>query len=179
MVIIAAFAIVAANREDDGPDALLTDPGAVITQPTIAPNADVEGDPLPIVDLGDRDGNSVSTASFLGRPLVINFWFSTCAPCAKELPDFATVHGERGDDVRFIGVNTNDSVEAMERFAGERGVQYELYLDDFAELTDAIRAINFPVTIFVTSEGRIVEQTGVLDVDELRAEIDQLLELEA
>jgi hypothetical protein len=54
-----------------------------------------------------------------------------------------------------------------------------LYLDDFAEFTDAIRAINFPVTIFVTADGSIVEQTGVIDADTLRREIDQLLEVGA
>ena len=103
----------------------------------------------------------------------------TCAPCAKELPDFAEVHNEVGDQVRFIGVNPNDSIEAMERFARERGVNYELYLDDFAEFTNAISAAAFPITLFVTPEGRIIEQTGVLDADELRAEIDQLLEASA
>ena len=64
----------------------------------------------------------------------------------------------------------------MERFAGDRGVQYELYLDDTAEFTDAIGAVNFPVTLFVTPQGGIVDQTGPLDADELREKIDQLLE---
>jgi hypothetical protein len=32
-----------------------------------------------------------------------------------------------------------------------------------------------PITLFVTSDGMIVEQTGPLDADELRAEIADLL----
>jgi hypothetical protein len=67
----------------------------------------------------------------------------------------------------------------MERFAGERGVAYELYRDDLAELTDGIGASNFPVTIFVTSDGTIVDQTGALDAAELDARIDDLLAREA
>jgi hypothetical protein len=89
------------------------------------------------------------------------------------------VHGEVGDDVRFIGVNTIDSIEVMERFAGERGVSYELYRDEYAEFTDGIGASAFPVTIFVTSKGQIVEQTGALDADELRDKVDELLALES
>jgi peroxiredoxin len=146
----------------------------------IVPNGNVAGDPLPAATLSDRDGNDVTTASLLGdQPLVINFWFSTCPPCAKELPEFAAAHAEFGDDVRFVGVNTIDSIPVMERFAGERGVTYELFRDDLAELTDGIEASNFPVTIFVTSDGTIVDQTGVIDLDGLRDKIANLQTQEA
>ena len=37
--------------------------------------------------------------------MVVNLWYSTCPPCARELADFAAVEAEVGDDVRFVGVN--------------------------------------------------------------------------
>ncbi|MDG1188418.1 MAG: TlpA disulfide reductase family protein [Ilumatobacter sp.] len=173
---IVAFALVLATQGsgDNDVDARLT-PGVVTFPNDELANANVEGDLLPVVDLGDRDGNVISTASFFGQPLVINFWYASCPPCVKELPDFAEVHAEMGDDVRFIGVNTQDSVEEMERFAADRGVTYELYRDDFGVLVDAIRLVNTPTTLFVTADGGIIGQAGVLDADELRSEIEQLL----
>ncbi len=54
-------------------------------------------EPFPAVQLtaaGDASPG-VDTASWIGEPLVINFWYSTCAPCTKELADFAPVHDER------------------------------------------------------------------------------------
>lgn len=168
------------SADGDRVDASLSDPQAVETFPADGlGNSDVEGDTMPVATLSDADDNEISTIDLLGDPLVINFWFSTCPPCAKELPDFAEVHTEVGDDVRFVGVNTIDSVEVMERFAGERGVQYELFRDEYAEFTDGIGATAFPVTIFVTSDGVIVEQTGVLDADELREKVAALQALEA
>ena len=179
-LLVVAFAVVSSNGGDDELDAQLTDSRAVIAFPDDGlANGDLQGDPLPLVTLGDRDGNDVDTASFLGQPLVVNFWFADCPPCAKELPDFAEAHAEFGDQVRFIGINPRDSIEKMERFASERGVNYELYRDDFAEFTDAISAVNFPITLFVTPEGRIIEQTGVIDADDLRTEIQELLEASA
>lgn len=167
-----------ADSGNSEPDAVLDDPQdrTIPSDPfAIEPNDDLAGDRLPIVDIADRDGNDVSTESLLGdEPLVINFWFSSCPPCAKELPEFAEAHAEFGDDVRFIGVNTIDSVPVMERFACERGVTYEQFRDDLAEFTDGIGASNFPVTIFVTSDGTIVEQTGVVDADDLREKITSL-----
>ena len=114
------------------------------------------GDP---VDLRDGDG----------RPMVVNLWYSNCPPCARELADFAAVHGEVGDDVRFVGVNPYDTAATMTRFAADRGVTYELLRDPGFELSDALGIAAFPVTLFVDPDGRIVEQTAALDDDELRA----------
>ncbi|HSL72895.1 MAG TPA: TlpA disulfide reductase family protein [Ilumatobacteraceae bacterium] len=180
-VAVAVIGIFAWTQRDgsDDTDARLTDAGAVVTFPNDGLGNDaVAGDPLPDVVLLDRDDNEVRTTDLLGEPLVINLWFSTCPPCAKELPDFAEVDAER-DDVRFIGVNTIDSVEVMERFAGERGVEYDLLRDQLAELTDGVGAVAFPVTLFVTSDGTIVDQAGVLDADGLRERIDALMVEEA
>ena len=181
LVVIAVVGVVLVQSGgDDEADATLSD--AQDRQPSPGDqlgNTDVEGEAFPAATLTDRDGNTFSSLDLVGQPMVVNFWFSTCPPCAKELPDFAEVHAEVGDEVRFVGVNTIDSVPVMERFAGERGVQYELYRDEFAELTNGIGASAFPVTIFVTSEGVIVQQTGVLDADALRAEVESLRALES
>lgn len=180
VVGIVGGIVLAQRSGDDGVDASLSDPRSVVTFPADGlGNTDVEGDRLPDATLSDRAGNELTTAGLVGAPLVVNFWFSTCPPCAKELPDFAEVHAEVGDEVRFVGVNTIDSVEVMDRFAGERGVQYELYRDEFAEFTDGIGATAFPVTIFVDSDGVIVDQTGALDAEELRRKVEELLALEA
>ena len=177
VAVIAVGTIVWAQRSsDDGVDAQLDDASAVVTYPNDGlGNQEVEGDLLPNATFFDRNDNEVTSAELLGNPLVMNLWFSTCAPCAQELPDFAEVHAEVGDEVRFVGINTIDSIEVMERFAGERGVQYELLRDQYAELANGIGAVAFPITLFVTSEGVIIEQTGVLDADELREKVANLI----
>jgi len=178
-VISIVTIVMAKQSSNESADATLSDASAVVTYPNEGlGNTEVEGALLPEATLFDRDGNEISTAELLGNPLVVNLWFSTCPPCAKELPDFAEVHAEVGDEVRFVGVNTVDSIEVMERFAGERGVQYELLRDNAAEFTNAVGAVAFPLTLFVTSDGVIVEQAGVLDTDALRAKVANLLALD-
>jgi peroxiredoxin len=181
--LVAAVAIIVlfawSQRSDDDLDARLDDARAVVTFPNDGlGNEAVAGEPLPDVTLLDRDGDEVATSDLVGEPLVVNLWFTTCPPCARELPDFAEVDAET-DDVTFYGVNMLDSVEVMERFAGERGVEYDLLRDELAEFTDAVGATAFPVTLFVTSDGTIVEQTGELDADGLRERIDRLLTIES
>ena len=179
VAVIGVAVWIQSSDGDDGEfDATLSDPQTVITFPNDGlGNDDVQGDPFPDVALIDVDDTEVMTSEFLGEPLVVNLWYSTCPPCAKELPEFAEVDAET-DEVRFVGVNTLDSLEVMERFAGERGVEYDLFRDEFAELADAIGATAMPVTLFVTSNGTIVEQTGALDADELRTKVADLIAID-
>ena len=134
-----------------------------------------ETDMLPDVELIGVGETTVSTGTWIGEPLVINFWFSTCIPCATELVDFADVDAQRGDEVRFIGVNPIDTPEAMTDFAAERGVEYDLFRDELAELQEELRVAQFPATYFVASDGTIVDSVGVLDAHKLDQKIDELL----
>ncbi|MEM1335827.1 MAG: hypothetical protein AAGG08_20460, partial [Actinomycetota bacterium] len=59
--------------------------------------------------------------------------------------------------------------------AEERGVTYDLFKDDLLELETALDITFHPVTVFVDSNGMIVNQTGVLDADGLRDEVAELL----
>ena len=112
---------------DPSSEAVLTEPGEYV-EPGAATNPPLPTDRLPIVDLLGADGSTVELASD-GRPMVVNLWYSTCPPCARELVDFAAVHEQLGDAVRFVGVNPLDSAAEMERFAADRGVDYELLRD--------------------------------------------------
>ena len=134
-----------------------------------------ESETLPDVELIGVGETTVNTSSWVGEPLVINFWFSTCIPCATELVDFAAVDAARGDEVRFVGVNPIDTPASMVEFAGERGVTYDLFRDEFAELQEELRVAQFPATYFVAPDGTIVDSTGILDTASLNRKIDELL----
>jgi thiol-disulfide isomerase/thioredoxin len=153
---------------------VLTKPG-VEQIPSIATNAPVAGTLLPTVELTTNDGATLSTSDLLGQPLVINVWNSLCAPCKKELPAFAAVQVELGDQVRFIGVNTLDTPEVNESFARDLGVRYELLRDVDGAFTSAVGISNQPVTLFVAADGTIVRQSGVLDEATLLANVQELL----
>jgi peroxiredoxin len=157
---------------DDGADEVirLDTPGEYV-EPGAPTNPPLPTDRLPDVELVGVDGSAVRLPDGDHRPMVINLWYSTCAPCARELADLAEVHGEVGDVVRFVGINPYDSESTMERFAGDRGVRYELLRDPDFAFNDELRIVAYPVTLFVDGEGRIVARTGPIDDDELRRHI--------
>lgn len=179
-LLAASVAILAgawlADAVDDGPppdgEFVLDQPGEFL-EPSEAVNADRTGDELPDRSLTDVDGVAVSLTRYRGSPLIVNFWFSRCAPCRRELRDVAAAHAEFGDTVQFVGVDPFDTVGAMQRFADERGVDYDL-LRDAGDLSNALGIVGYPVTLFVDAEGRILRQTGEVTLADLRAGIDEL-----
>jgi peroxiredoxin len=157
------------------PDDIVLDTPGEYQQPIEGADQVVTGVPFPSVALLDVTDAEVPSWSLVGAPLVVNVWFSTCPPCARELADFAEVHREVGDRVRFVGINPLDGTEAMQRFAAERGVAYELLRDPDARFLDAAGVASFPRTLFIDEQGIIVGEAGELDADDLRARIEELL----
>jgi thiol-disulfide isomerase/thioredoxin len=180
--VIALLAVVVAGAgalvwsrtiADDGDDVIVLDTPGEFVQPSRS-NPPNDGAPLPGVELTTLDG-SPTTLTVDGRPMVVNLWYSTCPPCARELSYLAAVHADFGDEVRFVGVNPLDDPDEMRRFATERGVDYELLVDRDGDLDDALRIVQYPVTLFVDADGEIVTQSGPLSEADLRTRIDELL----
>jgi cytochrome oxidase Cu insertion factor (SCO1/SenC/PrrC family) len=157
---------------DSKPDAVLDEPGEY-GEPTGTTNPPLPTRQLPAVTLTAASGASTELAPD-GRPMVVNLWFSTCAPCAQELADFATVHGEVGDAVRFVGVDPIDTSGAMTRFAADRHVAYELLRDPGEHLGQALDVAVYPVTLFVAADGTILDESGPITADTLRSRIREL-----
>lgn len=166
--LVVAVGVVAANRghspaADD--DVTLTSGNDLA--PSIGTNAAVTGRQFPAVDVVTLSGDSLSTADLVGRPMIINFWYSSCLPCKRELPAFAAVHAKFGDRVRFVGVDSLPPSQHEEDFARGKGVKYELLYDANGELTSAVGIANFPQTLAIDAHGLILEQTGELTADTL------------
>lgn len=131
---------------------------------------------IPDVVISDLDGEPVALRSLAGRPLVINYWFSTCPPCMLEMPALAEVAAEYSDRVRFVGINPQDTAERARSFAADRGVTYEQFLDHTGRSVDGLELTGFPSTVLVTADGRIaLVQRAALTAPVLRDLIEQHL----
>lgn len=174
LVAAAAFSLVAGvlvgvvvARDTPADDEVTLDQPGEYVEPGTATNPPLATDVLPDVVLRDAGGATFDPASD-DRPMVVNLWFSTCPPCARELVEFGELDRDLGDQVRFVGVNPRDDAEAMLEFAAARDVDYELYLDDDGAFANELEVVAFPVTLLVAPDGTVIEQTGPLTGDELR-----------
>lgn len=133
---------------------------------------DQTGEVVPDDSFPLLDGGLGTFADFAGKPVVVNFFASWCEPCKAELPDFAMVHDELGEQVTFVGVNVRDSEDDARLLLEATGVDYTVARDPSGALAEAFGVINMPSTFILDAEGRVVSShPGVLTAGELRAEL--------
>ena len=134
------------------------------------------GGDLPSNDVEMADGTTVALTDVAdGRPLVVNFFASWCAPCRAEMPDFAAVHGDVGDRVGFLGLAMQDTRDAAAELVELTGVAYPWGLDRTGEVFVALGGFAMPTTVYVTADGEIAgTDSGAIDGSQLR---DRLADL--
>jgi thiol-disulfide isomerase/thioredoxin len=74
--------------------------------------------------LPDLDGREVAFNTYLGKPLVVNFWATWCAPCVEEMPVLNEM-AESIPNVQFVGIGI-DTVDKIRQFVVKVPVSYPL-----------------------------------------------------
>jgi thiol-disulfide isomerase/thioredoxin len=156
---LAALALVAGAVGYLASRAALTpEPAVPAPVATVPPSAIPEL--RPEVTLADREGKRRSLSEWDGRPQVINFWATWCAPCRREIPmlnDLA--HDGAWPEIALIGIAI-DFREDVLRFLEHTPIDYPVLIGEQDGL-DASRAfgmatLGLPYTAFVDRAGRIV-----------------------
>jgi len=145
------------------------------TAGSIALNKVAEGSVFATVDLQTATGARVSTDTLIGRPLIVNFWFSTCEPCRREFPVLVDAHELHGERIRFIGVNLSDSAEVAAAFTAQFDATFETFFDRDGRLTSALGVATAPVTMLVDEGGVVRRQlTGEITAASLATAIREV-----
>lgn len=130
--------------------------------------------------LPDSTGQPRSLSEWRGRPLLINFWATWCAPCVREMPDLNRVRSELSErDLEVLGIAL-DRPDAVVKFLRDVPVDYPILLDDGRVAGVLSRLGNssgsLPFTVLVDRNGRVRERhLGALPHQELRELAMQLL----
>jgi thiol-disulfide isomerase/thioredoxin len=144
------------------------------------PQSPLRGRPAPGFTLVDLTGKKVSLSDFKGKPLVVNFWGTYCAPCKVEMPwldEFSKKYAADGFEVLGVTYDSEIGKDTIARDAKKLGVSYPILLSDptveKAYLSDSEV---LPMSFYVDKTGKIIEVTAGLGAkDQLEAMVKETI----
>lgn len=159
---------IALDADDPAPDPAAAE--------TLILDADPEVDvaTLLTIALETRDGEPTTLDDLIDdRPVLLNFWQSTCAPCIREMPLLEEA-AEANPEVAVLGVAAHDPLEAAERLAAQTGITYPWVLDPSYDLFYEAKGSGMPTTLVLDTDGTILaRETGAFDdLAEVQAFLD-------
>lgn len=127
---------------------------------------------VPVLIARDLDGREVSTASWRGKVVIINFWATWCGPCRAEIPDLVALQEKYRDRLQVIGISQDEAPpDVVKRFAAEHHVNYPVIMTtpEIEKLFPGIGAL--PTSFIVDRESRVVQKhVGMLRAATTEAE---------
>ncbi|NNC77984.1 MAG: TlpA family protein disulfide reductase [Woeseiaceae bacterium] len=105
----------------------------------------------------DLDGKDRQFSEWQGRPRMLNFWATWCAPCRREIPLLKAFQDEQaGDGILIMGIAV-DFVEEVSAYAEQAAFNYPILVgqDDAMAVAESsgINFVAMPFTMFVARNG--------------------------
>jgi len=135
------------------------------------------GDALP--DLAKFNLEGKLPESWKGKVVLLDFWASWCAPCAKSFPVLDELQKKYGDRVAVIGVSVDEKKGKMDSFLQKHPVSFAIVRDAEQKLVAIVEPPTMPTSFVIDREGKVRFCHQGFHGDETRkeylSEIDSLL----
>jgi thiol-disulfide isomerase/thioredoxin len=114
--------------------------------------------PAPEVAFTDTDGNPANLARFKGKPIVVNFWATWCAPCLKEMPSLERLQARLDGRLSILAISEDRAgAKVVSPFLANLGLEkVKVYLDPKSAVGRAFAVRGLPTSVVIDAEGRVV-----------------------
>jgi thiol-disulfide isomerase/thioredoxin len=112
--------------------------------------------PAPDFKLSNLEGQTISLSSFLGKPIFINFWTTTCGPCVQEMPYLQQIQNDwASKGLIILSVNLGEDADRVENFIRSHNYSFPVLLDSQYVVAGKYNVRYTPTSIFIDTEGKI------------------------
>ena len=172
---LARFGILSIALRDPAPASIGQD-----TADSAAKAGPPVGRAAPDFSLKTLDGRELALSTLRGRPVLINFWASWCAPCRAEIPELVRIYeAHKADGLMVVGINltAQDALPDVRAFVKEFAVTFPVLLDETgAVANEQYHLRGIPMSVLVDRTGIVRSmQIGGMTREQLDAAIAELL----
>ena len=143
------------------------------------------GDTAPLFETTLANGKTFRLEDYKGKVVMLQFTASWCGVCRKEMPHIEKEiwQKHKNNGLIVVGIDRDEPLETVTKFAQETGVTYPLALDPGAEIFSLYAEKKAGITrnVLIDRKGKIVFLTRLFNPDEFKAlvqKIDVLMEQE-
>jgi peroxiredoxin len=115
------------------------------------------GEPARDFVLNDVDGSPITLSDLHGRPIILNFWATWCAPCRVEMPDLQAAYDRhQADGLVIFAINREETaVTVRDFFYDELDLTFTPLLDEAGDVARLYGVANYPTSVFVDGDGLV------------------------
>lgn len=117
----------------------------------LGPFSEFKNKEFPKFDLNTLSDKNFSSEQLKGKPTMINFWFTKCAPCIDEMPILNKIMEKYKDEFNFIAI-TYEKKEDVQAFLKKHPFSFE-HLVNAAKFTDQLGMKAYPMNLFLDKNG--------------------------
>ena len=143
------------------------------TRSTVDTSIGATPPPIELPSMGA--GTAVTTSSYRGKYLVLNFWSPSCSICVTELPAVERAHKDLGASVAIVGIDVSDPTAAGVGFAARAETTYPQLLDRDGAIGAQFEIPGFPYTVILDPHGKVVvRHPGTFTTEQLEYVLNTL-----
>lgn len=116
---------------------------------------DWRGRAFPLPELPSLQGQIVSMEKLKGKPTLINFWFTSCAPCIAEMPVLNNLRKKCGESVNFVALAAGRE-EKVRNFLAKRTFNF-VHVVNEKLITEELHVKAFPKNVFLDKNGNVYQ----------------------
>jgi|TARA_B110000459_G_scaffold200796_1_gene250025 thiol-disulfide isomerase/thioredoxin len=117
-----------------------------------------KGKPLPDFVFKDILGKTYTPEDIKGKVVVINLWFTSCAPCIEEMPELNKLvkEYENNDAVLFLALALDEKGPRLSKFLETHIFNYNIVPDSQDYIVEKLQVGIFPTHIVLDKNSNVV-----------------------
>lgn len=121
------------------------------------------------------NGETIRLWDLRGKTVLVNDFATWCGPCLIETPHLVEAYNSNTEDVVIIGLNLQESAEAVASYRDDFAVTYPLVLNVDGSLTEIYKPIGLPTSWFIDPDGVIrYVHAGPMTADMIQRALDEV-----